>query len=297
MSAPWWRTPGVHPEIGEIEYHSVCDPGSVTASMLRRITPPEFTPAHLRHYLDAEREEKSYFDFGSAYHTGVLGTGKTVVEVKLKSWQSDAAIAARKAAYAEGAVPLLTKELDVVKAMVAATLADAGCARLLTAFTPELVIVWFDEPTQLWCRAMIDFVPDYDVHMTLGEFKTIAGNADPGSVSAAIGKHRYDQPLAHSITGCRVLGLADTITPVLIACGKEPPHVPLCRPVDEETIRIGAVCNAKALDLYATCLATGKWPGYDDPEVEQPPLGLPGWKRYQFNTAFAEGVYDIEELW
>jgi len=297
MTEPWWRTPGVHSEITEAEYHSVRDPRSVTSSMLRKITPPEFTPAHLRHYLDAEREEKSYFDLGSAFHTGVLGTGKTIVEVEQKSWQADAAKAARKAAYANGAVPLLTKEGELVAAMVEATRAHPDCRELFKPgmFTAELVVVWYDEATGLFGRAMLDAVPDYSADMTLIDLKSMAGNASPAAVSTFIARYNTHQQFGHYIAGCRTIGLAERITPVLVACGKDAPHVPLCRPIDDDAIQIGMVCNRKAMDLYATCLASGEWPGYDSPGAGRQPLSLPGWKRYQFQAAFDEGVYDVDD--
>lgn len=293
MSGPWYVTPGCYPEITPAQYHQApIIGGSVTSSVLRMITPPEYTPADCRYYLDAEREDKNYFDFGSAFHVRVLGRGGEIVEVEAESWRG-AAAAEQKAARAAGKIPILTKDLKVVDAMAASTLAHPDCARLLAAFTAELVIVWEDATTGLLCRAMIDFVPDYDLHMILGDLKSKAGRASPSSVSKAMADYRYDQQFAHYLAGCRVRGLGETITPVLVATGKEPPHVPLCRPVDEETIEIGMVCNAKALDLYATSLATDRWPGYDDPDGRREPLSLPGWKRHQFREARDGGLYDI----
>lgn len=294
MSGPWYVTPGCYPEITPAQYHQApIIGGSVTSSVLRMITPPEYTPADCRYYLDAEREDKDYFDFGSAFHVRVLGRGGEIVEVKAKSWKGEAAAAEQKAARAAGKIPILAKDLKVVDAMAASTLAHPDCARLLAAFTAELVIVWEDAATGLLCRAMIDFVPDYDLHMILGDLKSMAGRASPSAVSTSIARYGYHQQLAHYRAGCHARGLAETVTPVLAMCGKEPPHVPLCRPVDEEAIEIGTVCNAKAMDLYATCLASGVWPGYDAPDAKREPLSLPGWKQYQYREARDDGIYDI----
>jgi hypothetical protein len=223
--------------------------------------------------------------------------GGEVVEVDAGGWQTKEARQARDAAYAAGNIPLLTKEVRVVERMYEATMAHPDCRTLFEpgTFTPELVIVWRDEPTGLMCRAMIDAVPHYGVHMTMVDLKTKAGHADPASVSTSMAKYSYHQQLAHYAAGCRAIGLADTITPVLVVCGKEPPHVPLCRPVDAEAIEVGEICNRKALDLYAECTASGVWPGYDDPGGERIPLTLPGWKRYAFRAAQGAGVYEVDE--
>lgn len=298
MTAPWYVTPGVYPEVTPAQYHAApIIGGSVTSSVLRKITPPEFTPAHARYYLDAPREEKGYFDVGSAYHVAVLGRGGDVVSTVADDWKSPTTRAWRDEQYALGKIPLLQKDLKVVSAMHTATMAHPDCARFFEpgTFTPELAIVWRDERTGLLCRAMIDFVPDYGMHMILGDLKSKAGNASPSSVSKSMADYGYHQQLAHYRTGALALGLAETVTPVLVVCGKDAPHVPLCRAVDMESIEIGEVCNRKALDLYAACLESGMWPGYDDPGTEHQPIGLPGWKRYQFRAARGDGVYDVQE--
>lgn len=296
MSEPWYVTPGVYPEITPSQYlRAPIIGGSVTSSVLRTMTPPEYTPAHARWYLDQGRDPKGYYDVGSAYHTKTLGRGDDVVEIKYPDWKAPDARAERDCAYAAGKIPLLTKDVAIVESMYAATMDHPDCARLFEpgTFTPELVVVWRDEATGLMCRAMIDAVPNYGVHMTMVDLKTTKGHASPTSVSTTIARYGYHQQLAHYISGCLAIGLASTVTPVLVVCGKDAPHVPLCRPVDDEAIEVGTVCNAKAMDLYATCLATDRWPGYDDPDAERPPLSLPGWKRHQFRQAQEEGVYDV----
>ena len=302
--APWITTPGIYLDMSDVEYH--LDPvvgGSVSSSLLRKMIPPRGTARHGLHYMQAKREEKDYFDQGSAFHTGILGTGKTIVEVEEKSWQTKAAISARRAAYARGAVPLLTKECELVAAMVKATLDDSECAELFTpgTFTAELVIVWQDPATGIWCRAKIDAIPDYSRHLRVVDAKTVAGDAAPDRVCQFIEQFGVHQQLAFYMTGVGALialGLlepAETISGFLVAVGKDAPHVPLARPVDDESIEIGRVQIRKALDVYATAMDTGIWPGYADPK--HTPVGLPHWAKtrfeYQHNN---EHIYDVEDL-
>jgi hypothetical protein len=302
---PWITEPGIYEDMSDVDYH--LDPvvgGSVSSSLLRKMIPSKGTAKHGLHYLTAEREEKGYFDLGSAFHTGVLGTGKTVVEVKAKSWQGAAAEAARRAAYARGDVPLLTKEIALAEAMVKATLADPECAELFTpgAFTAELVIVWEDPASGVMCRAKLDAIPNYVAHLRVVDVKTIAGDADPDSVCRFIERFGVHQQLAFYMSGVEALvalGLlapVETISAFLVAVGKDAPHVPLARPVDSESIEIGRVQIRKALNVYAIAKATGVWPGYDDPK--QTPVGLPHWSKTRFEYEHERlNIYDIEELW
>lgn len=638
---PWITTSGVYPDVTPEQY--LRDPvvgGSVTSSILRMMTPPEFTPAHARHYMDCGREPKGYYDVGSAYHVAVLGRGGEVVSTVATDWKLPATRAWRDEQYALGKIPLLLKDVKAVAAMYAATLRHPDCSRIFApgSFDPEVVVVWRDEATGLMCRAMIDAVPHYDRHMLLVDLKGLAvdtslptptgwttmravqvgdevfdsagrpcrvtaksdvhwrpcyrvrfddgssvicddehrwlttagtmtkryrwertevrsteeirrtlrhpssgqrqhritlagsldmpdvdlpidpyvlgcwlgdgstgggiitsadpevferiaacgygigpnlvhphhqkaesrtemrsvyglhrqlrllgllgykvvpdvylrasarqrldllrglmdtdgtwntgrrqavfsnterklseavrelacslgqravlgrmaqrgygvtvesypvswrpvggvvpfalerkasgartvitpgesgrrmvvaveevptvptqcievdspdhtylctesmipthntkiGNADPASVSTSLARYGYHQQFAHYIAGVRALGLAEMVTPLLVVCGKDAPYVPLARPVDDEAISIGQVCNRKALDLYATCTATGNWPGYDDPEnPDRAPIGLPGWKRYQHRAHAEAGVFDVHDM-
>jgi hypothetical protein len=266
--------------------------------------PPKGTARHGLHYMKAKREEQGYFDQGSAFHTLVLGTGKTIIEVKEKSWQTKAAAAARQSAYADGDVPLLTKEIELVTAMTAATLDDPECARLFTpgTFTAELVLVWVDRATGLMCRAKLDAIPHYDRTLRVLDLKSVAGNADPDRVCQFIAQFMTHAQFAFYITGVEALielGLlapVDTIEAFLVAVGKDAPHVPLARPVDDESIEIGRVQIRKALDTYATAMDTGIWPGFDDPKHTS--VGLPRWAKTRFNYDSIDGMFDTaEDLW
>jgi hypothetical protein len=306
--APWITRPGLY-RMTNARYQA--DPvvgGSVSSTVLRKMTPPEGTPWHARHYLDQERKPQTYFDVGSAFHVDVLGTGGEVVEVKAPDWKTQKARAERDVARAAGKIPLLTKEAGPVRGMVAALRRHPFAAGFFTpgAFTAEFVIVWPDEETGLMCRAMIDCVPDYSDEMIIVDLKSKANHADPLSVSTSIARFQYDQQFAHYIAGIRALiklGILPPVTaikPWIVVVGKEEPYVPLARPIEDETIRQAEIKNRKALDLYAECSIRGVWPGYDDPDdiEDVEPIGVPRWAKYQFQAASAAGIYDTSgEQW
>jgi hypothetical protein len=300
--APWITRPGIY-RMSNVRYHA--DPvvgGSVSSTVLRKMTPPKGTPWHARHYLDKDRPPKGFYDVGSAFHTDVLGVGGGVVEVKAKDWKTAKAQTERDAGYAAGLIPLLTKDIEVVRAMVAALRMHPFAAGFFTPgeFSAEFVIVWRDEATGLMCRAMIDCVPNYSDVMIVVDLKTKAGDADPVSVSTSIANFTYDQQFAFYLAGIRALIKAGLLPPVteikpwIVVVGKDEPYVPLARPIEGETIDQAEIKNRKALDLYAECLARGVWPGYDDPDSveEVEPIGTPKWSKYQFRAALADGRFN-----
>jgi hypothetical protein len=300
--APWITEPGLYRMSNE-RYHA--DPvvgGSVSSTVLRKMTPPKGTPWHARHYLDKDRPPKGFYDVGSGFHLGVLGVGGEIFEVKAPDWKTQKAQHQRDDAYAAGKIPLLTKDVKVVRAMVAALRAHPYAAGFFTpgAFTAEFVIVWRDEDTGLMCRAMIDCVPDYADEMVIVDLKSKAGDADPASVSASLANFTYDQQFAFYIAGIRALikvGLLPPVTaikPWIVVVGKDEPHVPLARPIEAETIEQAEIKNRKALDLYAQCHARGVWPGYDDPDdiEDVTPIGTPAWSKYQFREAYAARKFE-----
>lgn len=275
----------------------------MTSSLLRKMTPPDGTAAHGLHYLTAKREEQTYFDVGSAYHILVLSKGAEIIEIEAEDWRTKKAREERDAAYATGRIPLLSKDARVVRAMHAATMEHHECRVLFEpgAFTAEVVIVWRDGTTGLMCRSMLDAIPDYAHRMRVVDLKTRAGHADPRSVASSIGKYRYHQQFAFYLSGIEVLialGLLPEVAdiePFLVVCGKDAPHIPLARPVDTASIEIGRVQNRKALDVLALAMASGQWPGYDDPAETPEPIGIPYWDKRRFEYDLRDGLYDTTE--
>jgi PDDEXK-like domain of unknown function (DUF3799) len=297
---PWITEPNIYPRITNAEYHA--DPvvdGSVSSTVVRLMTPPKGAPALARHYLDQGREPKGHYDLGSAFHADLLGIGAEIVEVKAKSWQTKCAQEERDAARAAGQTPLLTAEVEAIRAMVEAARVHEITGPLFEPgmFTAEFVLVWRDPETRLMCRAMIDGVPHYDRRMLLVDLKTTGGDSDPDSLSQAIARFKYHQQFAFYEAGARILGLAEEIVPFIVYISTKPPHIITARPVGARSLDWGHRQNRAALHQYARCLETGRWPGYDDPRnhAELRPIEIPRWAEYAFERADQAGLYDPPE--
>lgn len=272
--------------------------GSVSSTTLKILH--EQSPEHARHYIDHGRPPKRHFDLGSAVHAEALGRGAEVVYwgkgEGRDSWRSDDAKAFYKAAQAARQIPLLQDEQPQVEAMVAAIRRHRILGPMLEPgkFTAEQAAFWRDPDTDLWCRAMWDAVPDFDDVMTILDLKT-GRSAAPDSIAKAIADYRYDMQAEHYTDAARVLRLADRIRFLLAFVETEAPHVITVRPIGEETRRFAAQHRREALNTYARCIATGHWPGYDDPgpDDELEPVEAPYWKRRQWENA--DGLRDLSE--
>jgi hypothetical protein len=264
--------------------------GSVSSTTLKILH--EQSAEHARHYIDHGRPPKRHFDLGSAVHADALGRGAEVVywgEGKGRdSWRSDDAKAFYKAAQDARQIPLMLDEKPQVEAMVAAIRRHRILGPMLEPgkFTAEQAAFWIDPGTGLWCRGMWDAVPDFDDVMTILDLKT-ARSASPESIAKAIADYRYDMQGEHYTDAARVLGLAERVRFLLAFVEKEAPHSITVRPIGEETRRWAAQHRREALNTYAQCVASGHWPGYDDPgpDDELEPIEAPYWKRRQWEYA------------
>jgi hypothetical protein len=87
----------------------------------------------------------------------------------------------------------------------------------------------------------------------------------------------------------------EVIEAFLVIVGKDAPHVPYARLMDEESIEIGRVQIRKALHIYRDATETGVWPGWTDPNA----TGLPYWakRRFEHDHVF-DHIYDVaEDTW
>jgi hypothetical protein len=294
---PWITEPNVYPDVTDEQYHA--DPvvgGSVSSTALKLMLPPS-CPAKAREYLDNGRPPKRHFDIGLAAHALVLGEGRelAVWEGESQSWQSNDAKAFRDKSRAAGRIPLLRAEAGHVKGMRDAVLRHPIAGPLFDpgSFSAEVTVVWRDEPTRIMCRAKYDAVPHYPPggRMSIVDYKT-AENADAYSVSAAIYRYGYAISAAHYRNGAITLGLGGDDTEFfLVYQEKTPPYVLHVGRIIGPALRRGEAKARRALELFAECQETGRWPGYTDDRIAD--LDEPGWAVREFERDAEADLYTI----
>lgn len=245
--------PGIYPHMDEATYHG--DTESLSASRLKRIlrSPAHFTTPH-------DRTEA--MDFGTAFHTAVLGVGPETVYVDAASWRGKAAADDRAAAWANGQTPLLTKDQAVIDGMAASVLAHPTAAQLLDLGSREVSVFWDDPEWSIQRRCRFDLLDE-----TSGvavDLKSIGTGVELENIARAIVNFGYDFSAAWYEATARGAGV-DVSAFALIFCDTKPPHQVAVVELSEDFIQRGRLRNTKALAIHAACVESDHWPAYDTP--------------------------------
>lgn len=268
MSSTTQPGAGVH-EMTSDDYHAH---PALSSSGARRLLAPS-CPALFKWERDHGQKHKRVFDFGHAAHRLVLGDGPDITVVDAADWRTNAAKAARDAAYADGCVPLLPHEYQTVQLM-AAELRQHPSVPTRKPGKPEQSLITQDEATGVWLRARVDWLPDPSSdRMVLVDYKT-ALSAEPSAFARSVAKYGYYQQAAWYIDIVRALGIHEDPAFLFVAQEKTPPYLVSVYELDEYALRIGRKRNREAIEIFADCTARDSWPAYTN---EIGTLSLPAW--------------------
>lgn len=301
MSGPQITEAGVYDIPADVYHADPVPGGSLSSGGARRLLPPS-CPALFRYWVTNGQAPTEAFDFGHAAHLLVLGAGPPLAVVDADDWRTKAARAERKGAYQTGAVPILRADYEIVQAMAAAIKAHPIARALFNpdAGKPEQSLFWVDQASGVWCRARLDWLPNYTVlppqdgrtrqdfnRLIIPDYKTCR-SADPDALSRDIYNFGYHQQAAWYLDAVKATcpaGAHPDFQPafIFVCQEKTPPYLVTVAEVDQLALRVGQELNRQAIDLYAECVASGNWPGYSD-DVEL--IGLPAWveRRYEGAT-------------
>ncbi|MFF5778116.1 PD-(D/E)XK nuclease-like domain-containing protein [Streptomyces virginiae] len=267
--------PGVYDMTAE-EYHAdeAVPGGSLSSSGARRLLPPG-CPALYRWEQDHPQPAKRVFDFGHAAHKLVLGDGPEIDVLDFDNYQTKAAQQARDEARHMGVVPLLRHEYQQVLEMAAVIRRHPLASALLAPESgqPEISMFAQDPATGMWVRSRPDWMPHRTGSRTLIPDYKSTNDASNEAFTKSIQSFGYYQQAPWYIDIAVALDLASEDAEFLfIAQEKTPPYLVNVIGLDADWLRKGRARNRAALELYAECSQTGRWPGYgDEPNyVSQP---------------------------
>lgn len=271
--------PGVYEMPAETYHADPVPEGSLSQSGAKTLLR---APALFAYEREHGRAPTKAMDFGQAAHARLLGTGPEIVVVDADDWKTKAAQDTRKGAHADGAVAMLAREVEQLDAMVRKLREHPVAAALLQpeSGTPEQSLFWRDAPTGVWRRARLDWLPHArpDGRLFVADYKS-ARSAEKSDLEKAIDNYGYHQQADWYLDGIRALGLAADPVFLFVFQEKTPPYLVNVVQPDAMALRIGRHLNRQAIDLYAECVRTGRWPGYSD-DVEL--VGVPGYTEYRF---------------
>lgn len=262
-------------------YHDDCAPGpSLSSSGARTLI--EECPAAFwwNSYLNPayQPEQKKSFDLGHAAHTALLEPDswrERVVVIEAADYRTKAAQEARDGAWAEGKVPLLPEHRDTIFAMRDALLAHPLAARAWENGWAEPSFVWQDTETKAWLKCRPDFLPDH--RRWIIDYKTTT-SAHPRHFARRTAEHGYFQQAAWYIDGIGAVTGESPKEWFFVVQETKPPYLVSVFKLDQRAIDFGAAMNRRAIDLFAECVATGKWPGYAETATI---VSLPSWVEFQ----------------
>lgn len=269
--------PGLHEGISNADYHrGLLDPKPLSASMAKCLvtkSPAEFI------YEQLNRTEKTAFDEGQAVHELVLEGGfKTVDVYDFDSWRTKESQQAKAESYLNQRHPMLRKDTTNLYAMADAVKASKLASSVFTNGRPEVSALVQDPTTGIYLQARFDWLtlPDSGPPI-IGELKTTAKGANPRSFNREIAEYKYHLAGAFYSHVLKLLGYDDP-TFRFVAVGKNAPHLVSVLELSVSDRIVGDHLVDKAISTYATCLATDKWPGYDD-QIHY--TDLPAWAAYE----------------
>lgn len=201
-------------------------------------------------------EEKKAFDVGTVCHQLLLDGVAGVQVLGFDSWRTNAAKQQAEDARAHGLVPLLQHEWDQVEQMMNVVRPRVG--HLFEGGDTEVTLAW--EDNGVLCRCRIDWISSD--RTIVRDFKTSTDAEGHRFSRGSFFNYGYDiqdalyRRAVHAVFGTDAhyeLVVAEKAAPFEVAVFDSAP----------DTL---ALANAKidwALGVWAECLETGVWPGYD----------------------------------
>lgn len=259
------------------EYHADPIPGgSLSSSGARKLLAPS-CPALFRYEQDNPQGPRKTFELGHAAHKLVLGVGPGLVLVDHEKWNTNE-IKAEVAEIREcGAIPLKRAEYEQVHAMAAKLRGHPLAGALLQPDRgkAEQTLIWQDETTGVWCRALVDWLGNRDrsPRPICADYKSTV-RADLDSLQKTVHSYGYNCQADWYLSGARALGWPEDTAFLFIFQEKTAPYLVTVVQLDEAAMAIASDRNRRAREIYRDCTATGIWPAYTT-DIEL--LGLPAW--------------------
>lgn len=258
--------PGAYDLPADAYHADPCPTPSLSASVAHELlsrSPRHAWQAHPRLNPAHEPEHRAEFDIGHAAHALVLGDERRFAIIDAADYRTAAAKAARDAAYAAGAVPLLPHQYEAAVAMARAVRAQLDRHEARDAFRdgkPEQTIAW-QEPGGVWCRSRLDWLPSRMTRSTIiFDFKSTT-NAEPAAWSRSkLEAMGYDVQAAFYLRGLRALG--PEVRFAFVVAEVAPPFALSVIGLPPEVIALAEQKVDHAIAVWRQCMATGEWPAY-----------------------------------
>lgn len=238
---------------------------------------------------------KKEFELGNAMHLLALEPetfGAKVVELQFDDYKTKACQEMRDGVREDGRIPLLTKELVIVRGMRDAIFAHPILRHAFDGCDFEQTIAWRDKETGVWLRCRPDIRPRHNRYRV--DLKSTT-SAHPRDFERAVWDYGYHMQADWYLSGDEALTGERPKHFFFGAIEKKPPFLVAVHDLEADAIAWGAVQNRRAIRTFAECKASGKWPGYRDPiepaKDKAFPIGLPYWATRDLEKRHERGEF------
>lgn len=262
---------GVYDGLPAEDYHR--DP-ALSASGMKLLLDPG-CPALYRYERDHPQPPRKTFDFGHAAHRLVLGDGAKLRVLDFDDYKTKAAQDAKKAARAEGAIPLLPDEMDRARAMAESVRRHPVAGALFRGGRPEVSLFFKDPATGVGLRSRLDWLDiDRPGRAIMTDLKTIGTGVDLDHIERAIYDYGYYVTAVQYMEAAKALDLAgEDAVAALVFVSKDAPYLVRVVQLPIDALKLGRAKRRVAIEVFQECTASGRWPGYDEVTY----AGLPPW--------------------
>lgn len=286
--------PGIYDLPADVYHADPCAAPSIGSSGLRMLLnecPAKFWHQHIN--PERERFDKDVWRIGRAAHTLLLQPDHFHAEIHVLSedcnLRTNDGKAERDEAIKAGKTVIRHDDFLAIANMVDALKAHDIAGASFVNGQPERSLFWQDEETGVWLRCRPDFLPTALRHIP--DYKT-AASAKPAKFIRAAYDFGYHMQAAHYLDGIEAVTGRRPDSFYFVVQEKTAPYIVTCLTLDPGAIEWGQIQNRKAIHLFADCLASDHWPGYEADVVEMP---LPGYAEAELMRQDTAGKFTIDQ--
>jgi hypothetical protein len=282
--------PGFYPDLQSGAYFAdPCPSPSLTQSLAKVLlekSPLHAWHAHPRLNPDYRHDDDTKFDVGNVAHKLMIGRGKELEILDAPDWKATGMgkgamtklHADRDAAREAGKVPVLGKTVAKADRMVRAAREQLDLMHLSAFFAKgdgEVVLAW--KEGDLWLRQMVDWLtPARD---TFIDYKTSDMSAAPDGLGRVMVNAGWPIQAAMAERGLNALLGPAKRQFFFVMQETDPPYSISVARMSNDAMTMGGKQLARAVEIWAECVAHNIFPGYP-PEIVTPEY--PGWHEQQW---------------
>lgn len=232
------------------------------------------SPAHYYNSKFNSKESTPTQIFGSAFHSVCMEFESEVVvmpEINRRTKQGKQEYAAFTEENKDKHI-VSAMDRTHIKSMVDAVNKHKYAKRLIETDHRELTGIFYDSPTELWCKIRPDYI-NYDKQIIVDLKAT--NNASQNSFSKDIFNFAYNWQAAWYIYGAQLIELKD-YTFIIIAVEKAPPYGVNTFVINDQALYMAQEKIFSIINNFAECFMRYEWPCYAQKLIE---IEVPRWMK------------------